>query len=420
MRGMRKEPLRKFDSVEKVKLRVGDLRVGMFVCDLDRPWLETPFLFQGFELMSEADIAEVRRYCEYVYIDLLRTHLVEIQLDAAPPPHSYINERRPHSFEKEVLGAEATRQQTADLIRSFVEDVHLGASLDVHLARAAVSECVASILRNPDVMLLLARMRDQDELICQHGFNACIYSIMLGHAAGLRNEELVDLGTCGLLHDIGKVSVPLDILNKRSRLNSEEFSVVKRHTSLGRDILLSGRNTFSDTVEVAYGHHENIDGTGYPLGLLGCQITQNCKIVAVAEKYDAITSVRPFRPAYNHLDAIRILNAMAGKSHLDAPLTTAFVACLGIYPPGSAVELSNGEVAIVLQSNPLQRLRPQIMVIRDAYGASLGRQGGRLVDMALKEIDETGLPYKIKAVRRPEDLGIDPESYRAAIFQCLG
>ena len=405
---------RKIDYVEKVKLRVGDLRKGMFVCELDRPWLETPFLFQGFELKSDTDIEEVGRHCQYVYIDLLRSRRVEISLDAAPPPRSYMNPGRVQSFEKEVEAADTTRQQASTLVKSFIEQVRLGNSLDIHLAKSAVAECVASVMRNPEAMMFVTQMREKDELISQHAFNVCTYSIILGNFAGLDAKQLEELGTCGLLHDLGKVSVPAKILNKKAKLSIEEQAIMRTHTTLGRDILISGRNTFSGTVDVAFGHHEHMDGTGYPRGLEGHQLNQNCKIVAVTDKYDALTSVRPFRPAYNHLDAIRILNKMVGKQQLDSQLANGFVSCLGIYPPGSVVELSTGEIAIVLQSNPQQRLRPQIMVVRDTAGAE---QCERLVDMALKDTDEAGRPYKIKAVHRPEDLGIDLQRHRSAILR---
>jgi HD-GYP domain-containing protein (c-di-GMP phosphodiesterase class II) len=406
----------KTDYLEKVKLKVGDLRPGMYVCELDRPWLETPFLFQGFEVKSDEDIATVARHCEYVYIDLARTRHVEIALDAAPPPRSYTNPRANHSFEREIATAQATRERTSGLVKSFLDEIRFGKSVDVNLAKAAVSECVASIMRNPDAMMFMARMRGKDEGLSQQAFNGCIYAVMLGTQAGLEPRDLENLGTCGLLRDVGKVSVPDHILNKPGRLDPEELAVARSHAVLGRDILMSGRNTFSGAVDVAYGHHEHLDGTGYPRGLEGHQLNLNCKIVAVVDRYDALISARPFRPAYHHLDALRILNKMMLASHLDNALTTAFIACLGVYPPGSVVELSNGEVAIVLQSNPKQRLKPQILVVRDTEA----RPVETLVDMALRDHDAQGRPYKIKAVHRPEDFGLDLEKYRGAILQSMG
>ncbi|BBL75278.1 HD-GYP domain-containing protein [Methylomagnum ishizawai] len=410
-------PPRKVDYVEKVKLRVGELRPGMFVCELDRPWLETPFLFQGFEIRSEDDIEVVARHCEYVYIDLLRTRRVEISLDAAPPPRSYMSREAISAYEKEVEVADNARRQTTQLVKNFVDEVRFGKSVDILVAKSAVAECVSNVIRNPESMLFVARMRDTDALISQHAFNVCTFSVVLGHYMGLDAKQLENLGTCGLLHDIGKVAIPAAILNKRGKLAPEEVTVVRNHAEQGRNILMSGRNVFSGTVDVAYGHHEHMDGSGYPRGLQDHQLNLNCKIVAVADRYDALVSQRPFRPAYNHLDAIRLLNQMATGRQLDHSLTAGFVACMGAYPPGTVVELSTGEIAIVLQANPKQRLRPQIMVVRNAAGASCKES---LVDMALKEVDDKGRPYKIKTVHRAEDFGIDLEKHRHAILNAFG
>lgn len=301
---MNEQP-RKVDYVEKLKLRVGDLRPGMFVCELDRPWLETPFLLQGFEIRNDDDIEGLCRYCEFVYIDVLRTRTVEMTIDALPT-RSFLNEKRLTSFEKEIETAESTRKQTAIMIRGVINEIRFGKSVDIAMAKSAVSSCVASVIRNPDAMMFLTQLRRKDEYASQHAFNVCIYSIILGRHAGFDAEQLEMLGTCGLLHDMGKVAIPESILNKEGRLNLEEFAIMREHTTKGRDILMAGQNIFSGTIDVAYGHHENLDGTGYPRGLEGHQVSQNCKIVAVVDKYDAITSAplppgpRPSRRGGHH------------------------------------------------------------------------------------------------------------------------
>ena len=405
------------DYVEKVKLRVGELRKGMYVCELDRPWLETPFLFQGFELKSDGDIDEIARYCEYVYIDLLRTRRVEITMEAAPAPRSYMNRESLHVYEKEVEVAHSARRQTTGLVKTFIDEVRFGKSIDVLTAKSAVAECVSSVIRNPEAMLFVARMKDAGEAISQHAFNVCTYSVVLGHQAGMESRLLENLGTCGLLCDIGMASIPPAILSKRAKLSPEEQIIVRNHTVKGRDILMSGRNVFSGTVDAAFGHHEHMDGTGYPRGLSEQQLNQNCKIVAVADRYDALVNARPQRPAYNHLDATRLLSKMAGANQIEKELAASFVSCLGVYPPGTVVEISTGEIAIVLQANPGQRLRPQIMVVRDTAGALCPEY---LVDMALKEVDDNGRPFKIKAVHRSEDFGIDLEKHRNTILSAFG
>jgi HD-GYP domain-containing protein (c-di-GMP phosphodiesterase class II) len=193
------------------------------------------------------------------------------------------------------------------------------------------------------------------------------------------------------------------------------MAVARSHALEGRNILMSGRNIFSGTVDVAYGHHENLDGTGYPRGLEGHQLNLNCKIAAIVDKYDAITSLRPYRPEGDHLRAVAILNKLARENKIDNELTSSFVAYLGIYPPGCVVELSSGEVGIVLESNIKQRLRPQILVVRDAGKEPVQR----FVDMSEKTADERGRPYRVASVCRASDFGIDLGQYYDVIMHAF-
>ncbi len=401
-----------YKSMEKVKLRACDLRPGMYVCELDRPWLETPFLMQGFEITNDADIEEVMRYCKHVYIDMLRTKVVKMTVDEVPSG-TFLKKKSTTFVKKDVEAADATRKQTSGLIKTFIDYIRGGQSPDILLAKAAVSECVAGVLRNPEAMMFLTRMRTKDEETSKHAFDVCIYSIVLGRLFGLNALQLENLGTCGLLHDMGKVVIPERILNKTGPLSDEEIAIIQSHTREGRDILMSARNLFSGIVDVAYGHHENLDGTGYPRGLHEEQINLHTRIVAVVDKYDAITSPRQYRPAGDHLSAVSVLNAMARDNKIDSELTSALVSCLGIYPPGCIVELTTGEVAIVLDSNPKQRLRPQILVVRDAHK----KPTQVFVDMAEKRLDASGAPYRIATVRRAADFDIDLSQYFELIMQ---
>lgn len=412
---MLQETPHEIDIVEKVKINARDLRIGMYVCELDRPWLETPFLFQGFELKTFEDIVAVQNHCKYVFIDILRTRVEEVRINSTPS-NNFGALSKTTSFSRELETAGTAAKNTSSLLKTMIDDVRFGSSIDIQLARESVSECVSSIMRNPDALLFMTQMREKSELLSQHAMNTSVYAIMVGRLAGLDAKQLEDLGTCGLMHDIGKVQVPDAILNKPDRLTSEEMDVVRQHCRLGRDILMSGRNIYSGTVDVAFGHHEHLDGSGYPRGLTRPQLNRNVRIVAVVEKYDAIVSPRPHRPAFTHLDALNMLHGMVKKNHLEGKMVNAFIAYMGIYPPGSIVELSTGEKAIVLETNPSQRLRPTILVVRDPAGNPVAR----FVDMALKQTDEKGLPYKIKAIHRPGDFGINLLDYRGVVMKSLG
>lgn len=401
------------DYVDEIKMRVGDLRPGMFVCELDCPWEDTPFQPGGFEIRNATDVKAVSSHCEYVFIDLERTPVDQVVVDDLPG--SYLCENGFCFGPKDLEAAKATQSQTSDLIKSLVEDIRFGQSLDIQLAKAAVSECVSNVLSNPQAMTFLTRIRGKDEYTRQQAYNTCIYSIVLGRLLGLNSFQLEQLGTCGLLHDIGKLSIPGEILNKTGALTAEEVAIVHKHTKAGRDFLMSASHIYSGSVDVAYSHHENLDGTGYPRGLHGDQINLNCKIVSIVDKYEAITSPRPYRPMGDHLSAVAILNKLARENKIDSSITSYFVSYMGVYPPGCIVELSNGEVGIVLESNLKHHLHPRLLIVRDANK----QRCQCLIDMTQKTIDERGRPYRIVNVHSPGYYGISLSQYYDLIVRAF-
>jgi len=387
-------------TADKVRLRASELRPGMYVCDIDRPWLETPFLLQGFEVKNDTDIRAVMEHCRFVQVDLRRT-----------------KSRQPSSAAnlggKAMATAEATRRQTSDLLKTFLDEIAFGHSPDMRTAKSAVAGCVSRVVGNPEAMMFLTRLRGKGEQAGQQAFNVCVYAIVLGRLAGLEYDKLENLGTAALLHDMGVVGIPDPVLNKRGKFNEEERAVMQTHARMGRDILMSGRNIFSGAVDVAYAHHENLDGTGYPRGLHGHQINLNSKIVAVVDKYDALVSHTPYRPAKDHLSAVATLNKMARDNKIDKDLVDLFVSYLGIYPPGCVVELNSGEVGIVLESNPAEKLKPKVMVLRDADQ----QPTQRLVDWSKKAAGGRGGHCRIARVCKPGDFGIEVGQYYKEILQ---
>ena len=397
-----------------MKLRSTELRIGMFVCELDRPWIETPFLFEGFEIKSQADLEEVQRHCHYVYVDFSRTQMMPVDMNVSPPGSLWPARSGP-SFASELRTAQTAQKQTSNLVRSFVDDVKFGTSPDVQLAKDSEAGFVKSILRNPDAMIFMTQMRAKDEGIGQHAFNTCIYSIVLGRLCGFKPADLQNLGTCGLLHDVGKIEIPESLLNKVDPLTEREMAIIRQHTVRGRDILMSGRKIYSGTVDVAYGHHEFLDGSGYPRGLIGDQLNLNCRIVAITEKYDALMAIRPYRPARSHLDSIGLLNRMAKRNQLDENLVSLFVNYLGIYPPGSLIKLNTNDLAIVLHVNQQSRLKPNVMIIRDAEM----RPVTQFVNLAENPVNPKGIPYKIKSVHGAHEFDLDLSKYREIIIQAF-
>ena len=398
----------KLDVHYKVMVSAGNLAVGMYVCELDRPWLESPFRFQGFMLLSEDDVLAVRELCDYVYIDTRKTvrqrrglalrsggiglrDRISRLVGAAGSAQATSVAPDPVAFEDEFQHAQSTYRHSSQLVKTFMEDIRFGRGIDITLAKEAVSDCVNSICRNSDAMLLLTQLKRRDEYTSQHSMNVCIFSIAFGRHLGLPVPVLRNLGLCGLLHDMGKMRVPLEILNKPGRFTEEEFAVMKAHTVYGREILASCRDILPSAVDVAHAHHERIDGQGYPRALNRTQTSPITKMVSVVDAYDAITSDRVYQKGRAHLDAIGILNKAAG-SQFDSELVSQFIDCLGIYPAGSLVEMSNGEVALVVDVNPRQKLRPKVLMLLDAKKRP---QTPRIVDLADVDADDEDHSYRI-------------------------
>lgn len=350
-----------------MQLPVSGLKIGMYVRELDRPWLETPFILQGFPIRSVADIEEIAKHCEWVVVEVgeeVWQPGQERTLPDTPMPRTPAY--TPSTTRKAELGtAQRTHQNARLLTRSFMDDVRLGRGIDIKEVKATVSECVRSILRNPDAMQWMAKLRSKDEYTSEHSLNVGLLAIAFGRHLGASEEDLNKLGLAGMLHDVGKMQTPRDILLKDSSLTDEEFQLMKMHTQHGRDILLAHRNIYHGTIDVAYGHHENLDGSGYPRGIKSGGITDFTRIVALCDVYDAITSDRSYKRGASSLNALKIIQDQTGKK-FDSRLAQEFVDCIGLYPPGSVVELHTGEMGIVISTNHRHRHLPKVMIVRNA------------------------------------------------------
>lgn len=357
-----------YETVE-LQIDVSDLTIGMHVIRLDRPWAETDFLLQGFIIQKQDDIDALQSQCRTVVIEgkVKNTEPAIYQNTGAGGPGSrkrvtYINKV---GTDQEIREASGYYAEAKAVATSIMSGLRVGRALDLNKARRVVDDCVDSILRNDDALLLLTKLKNKDNYTAEHCLNVSILSAAFGKKLGLLEEEIRTLGLCGLLHDIGKAKVPIGILQKPGGLTPEEYAIMQNHSSWGRDMLMALPRVVHAAVDVAYDHHERLDGKGYPRGLVDFQIPYFAKIVAIVDTYDAITSHRAYNKARSSMEALEIIHRGRG-SQFDPDLTREFVQMIGIYPPGSVVELTSGEVAIVIASNPKNRRKPKVMLVRDA------------------------------------------------------
>lgn len=376
------------------RIHVYQLQVGMFIGQLDIPWESSPFLLQGFEIGSRADIKALQNVCEYVYIDASRQKSDRGNIKSAS------NAELLTTFNQ----AADVYEETSSLVKSIMDDIRFGNNLNVQAAKDAVARCVDQVLEDSDAMLLLTQLKNKDEYTSQHSLNVCILSIIFARSLKMERAQLNKVGLCGLLHDMGKMKVPNEILNKPGHLTSNESEIMKAHTTEGRDILMSARDLTPAAVDVAYSHHERLDGTGYPRRLGASGISKLTRLISIVDAYDAITSDRVYKKGRLHLEAINILTECR-DTHFDGSLVLKFVDCIGIYPVGNPVKMSNGDVGVVIRSNPGNKIRPQVLLLCDKAGEPIERT---LLDMSDPAcVDANGKPYRIVMVMRKDQCRMD-------------
>jgi len=357
------------------KMDVNDLRVGMFVVELDIPWEESPFMFQGVELKSPSDILAVQNACTYVYVDY-----DEFSLQKAAPIGNGLPGAKPSSqlhdvaVEDEFDSAKEVHELASRTVNTLFEEIRLGAEVDGAKVKQAVNGCVESIIRNPDASVWLTRIQAKSASTAQHSMNVAALSIVIGRALNMSPRELEDVGVCGMLHDVGMTSVSNEVIAKAGPLDETETAEMRKHCRYGRDILMSTKSVMSGAADVAHAHHERIDGEGYPRGLDSDRVPAMAKIVAIAEA------------------VIRFIDA------------------IGIFPPGSIIEMVNGEVGIVL-ANTTDKLRPRVIMILDAEKEAALQ---RIVDLSQMEADDKGVAYQIKTTHFDGAFGIDINDFQRA------
>lgn len=353
-----------------IKIHISELKIGMFVSKLDRDWLETPFLMQGFIIESLDDIDTVAEFSQHVWIDAVQEKWIPPEQRGVAGPSiakskTYVNKI---DAQKEHRAAMGVYREARNLTKTLLDDVRLGGAINTEQAKSTVKDCVHSILRNPDALLWMARMRTEAEYTAEHCLNVCILSIAFGRHLGMTEAELEKLGLCGLLHDVGKMRVPPQVLNKVEPLTDKEFNMIKAHTVHGRNLLMSSPGVPNIAVDVAYSHHERMDGEGYPRKMKASGISDFARIIAIVDAYDAMTADRCYSRAIPSTDALKRIFQDRG-THFDERLALEFIKNVGLYPPGSIVELVNGLVGIVLETHARYRHLPKIIVVKDLNGA---------------------------------------------------
>ncbi|QIB66791.1 HD-GYP domain-containing protein [Kineobactrum salinum] len=406
-----------------IKIATDDLEIGMFVSALDRPWLETPFRIQGFRIETRAQISGLRDHCAHVFVDTLQSkknaevarRVRRSNYQPVPLQHifydrqlgSYGDETR---FAEEQPRAEAALQTLRNDLGQVYEEVARGGRVNVIRLKKSIEPLIATISRNPDACLWVTRLRQHDESSYQHSLGAAIWALALGRELGLSRQDLRSLALGALLMDIGKLRVDPALLQLRRALSPTEKAQMQAHVAHGLAIVEESGIIVPDVVNMVACHHERHDGSGYPRGLKGDQIPPVARIAGIVDTYAAMTRNRAHATAMSPSHAIRVLYDTRDTG-FQAELVEAFIRAVGVYPATTLVELSSGEVGVVVAEYRSQRLKPKVLVLLNP--AKQAQAAPTLVDLQNRPLPRGGTAPPLNIVRslEPGAYGIDLASW---------
>ena len=331
----------------------------MYVHELCGSWMDSPFWKKSFLLSEQAELTEIQKTkIREAWIDTSKGLDVFQESEQLPPPVKepvvvvekpvVVREVAPVSMGDELGRASRIVSKSKEAVFSMFSDARMGKAVDVGNAKELVEEIADSVMRNPGALIGLARLKTKDDYTYMHSIAVCALMVSLAKQLGLSEDDTREAGLAGLLHDIGKMMVPGEILNKPGKLTDDEFVSVKEHPSAGHKILLESNGVSPVALDVCLHHHEKMDGTGYPEGLKGEQISLLARMGAVCDVYDAITSNRPYKQGWCPAESIRKM-AEWSKGHFDEKIFQAFVKSIGIYPVGTLVRLDSGRLGVVVE-----------------------------------------------------------------------
>ena len=403
----------------KREIPVEELQFGMYVSKLDRPWTDTPFMFQGFELKTQKELDELKKYCKTVFVDTDKGLDLPDPVRVKPKPagkSGNVLETITHkvdyveraSLQAELPHARAAHGKAEVVLNDMFDSIRAGKTLDAPRVREAVTSMTESVVRNPDAMLLLTKLKEKEAQAAGRAVGISVYMITFARFLHLPLEQLELLGMLGLLQDVGMMRLPPAVLDREEPLKGANLEAYKKHVEHSVALLKETTGLPTELPGLTALHHERFDGSGYPKGLKGEQIGLFGSIAGVIDHFDELMQPKPFGGALAPSNALSVLYQSRDRL-FSGPLVEQFIQCIGIYPVGAIVELNSGEIGIVIAQNLARRLLPRVMVVLDAKGSPVRPQ--KILDLAKDPKVTPDTPYRIKRTMERDSVSIDPAEF---------
>jgi len=423
-------------------ISVHDLRVGMFVVELDRPWLGTPFLLEGLLISHPSQIELLTSLCKTVTVDLLHSvgdsyeRLLNEARNAQKNKPTFIEVarrirkggagalQRPlqppqvhprtqcSALEEEILYSHIFFTELRASLQRLSTPLQKNEPFDVEPIETQLRHLSASVSRNSEAILWLNNLQKMDGYTYAHAMDVAVHLMVFARFLGMPQKDIERLSMAGLLQDIGMIELLPDLMCKTDALTKEEYDLLQSHVKNSLEILSRQKDLDLIVLETVARHHERVDGSGYPRHLKGDTLDIFSELAGLIDTYCAIIRQRPHAPALSTQKAISVLVRMRGNKFRET-IIDQFIQCMGIYPIGSLVELNTGEVGVVIQQNQVRRLCPRVLIILDAN--KLTEPHPRSVDLLMEPLIPTGEePYCIVAALPEDAYGISSADFYLA------
>jgi HD-GYP domain-containing protein (c-di-GMP phosphodiesterase class II) len=410
-------------SLTRKKIDTSNLVVGMYIQELDRPWVETPYLFQGFKIKDQSEIAGLQDMCDHVYINL------ELGIDTPIEFNHSIAKSKPTTeqlirifssstgngtysdtttLEQELETAKSIYHNAQQTLGNLFSRMQAGENISTPEVQSITNNVVDSILRNPDAFMLLGKLQQKDSHRFSRAVDTCALAASFCRHLEFPEDELRAIAMGALILDVGTIRLPAALLDKPGPLTPASIKLVRHHIEFGLDILNNSDGLPKVCTEMLATHHERFNGRGYPNRLKETQIPVSGRIAAIIDCYDAMTSERAYKQTLSPHEAICELYKWRG---VDFPgeLVEQFIQCIGIYPTGTLVELSSGQIGIIVSQNRVRHLYPRLLLVLNADKEHYEKP--HALDLWEHAQKYKGRVMEIKKALDPRDVGLDPVDY---------